>query len=228
MKNSIFIILLLIVFSCDSPNKKEFYPNGSLKNIIEYKNDKIVFVKEFYPDGKKKKIIHYKDGIPNGEYTYYTNGILAIKFNLIDSLIEGENYEYYKNGKLASLTYYKKNKKNGYGYFYAESGELVLKAFFEKDSYKSGLHYNKMGNLIAISNVDNNNIFRMRSTKLKNQLMEITKDTILSGEKKSVGLIMNEYGKIESCIFPINFLTKMDTIELSKTYPDWIKQIQNR
>lgn len=100
----------------------EYFPNGNIKSITYYKNNKTDSIyKSFYSSGKIESEIYFNDGVINGTYTlYYENGVMSdldmyyLGQPVWTSKFDKEGYlvmeEIYLDGKLYSIIHYKKGK----------------------------------------------------------------------------------------------------------------------
>ncbi len=92
--------------------KSEFYKNGKLHYIVEYKNGKANGrVKEYTSTGYKYMDATYKDGLRNGICTLFlTNGKPYSIVNYVNEAKEGVETIYNPDGKQEAVLTYKNNK----------------------------------------------------------------------------------------------------------------------
>lgn len=153
MLKSIWIImfLVLVLSSCNSNLKKEYYTDGSLKQ--EYYSDKNEMrygtVTEYYLDGKIKWQSNYINDTLEGAYKeYYPNGQLSILTLLKKGQQDGRLIEYFENGKLKQNSEYKLGKKNGLVQFFYQNGNKFSHAYVKDDLTQYTIHYDSLGNII--------------------------------------------------------------------------------
>lgn len=119
--------------------------------------------KEYYKNGKLKSIKNYKDSLPFGIHVFYNeNGTVdkAISYNefgikdgegKLDTLSNkiGEWIFYYDDGKIKAKGNYKKDKREGEWIFYYNSGQIEQKGTYE-EGYAEGnwVWYYENGNIL--------------------------------------------------------------------------------
>ncbi len=81
---------------------KEYYPNGVLRSIKEFKDGKNEGIsREYYSNGRLAFVQTVRNGKINGPVkAYYENGRLKGEVHYVDNLEEGVLKEYYDNGKV--------------------------------------------------------------------------------------------------------------------------------
>ncbi len=148
MKNFIYILVLLIVISCENSEKK-FSDKGKFIKDIENKDGSIT--QEEYLDGKLKSKFVIKNKKRQGEgYVYYPSGKIQLKYNYKDGELQGESYWYYESGKIYEIKNYKNHLKEGVQKTYYEDGNLKSEVKYQKDNALPGLkEYNQTGKLLT-------------------------------------------------------------------------------
>jgi len=110
MKKSIILLILLnIVFSLHAQEEINYWDNGNLRNVSNYKDgEKEGINKDYYQNGELQEIGGYKNGEKNGEWKeYYRTGQLKGISSYKDGTSIGESKSYNEKGKLLSTTSYK-------------------------------------------------------------------------------------------------------------------------
>ncbi|MGB0402897.1 MAG: toxin-antitoxin system YwqK family antitoxin [Salibacteraceae bacterium] len=131
MKNYIYIILILLLFSCEeslSPKTIKSFQNGN-PEIIEYYNQNNQLSKQefYYPSGALK-ILGFYDG--NGKKTghwksYYENGNIWSHNEYLNGEQHGLSEAFYEDGNLRYQGKYKQNKKTGEWCIYVKNGGKI-------------------------------------------------------------------------------------------------------
>ncbi len=100
------IILFFILCSCEQPNKnifREYYYDGSLKFEYQINKDSIMdgFFKEYYPEGSIRSMQNYKNGQLDSIATfYYENGRVEKILNYVYDSLVGSQKRFYPNNKI--------------------------------------------------------------------------------------------------------------------------------
>ena len=106
---------------------KEYYSNGALLRIVNYKKfkGKNGVEQYYYKNGKLQSESNYKDGNIDGVYAQYSeNGKPSRKHSYKDGRRDGVWSEYFQNGKLKSESNYKDGQSYGVWTEYYENGKL--------------------------------------------------------------------------------------------------------
>ncbi|WP_157604514.1 toxin-antitoxin system YwqK family antitoxin [Solitalea canadensis] len=122
MKLKLFYFTFVItLFACKNEKNKsnkmlcEYYPNGNIKALMKYDEDKKVgYVNDYYEDGQIEDSISIVNNLPNGySYRYRRDGkIETIRFIRNDR-------------KYASVFHFDKNQKVDYYGFHGLKGQLL-------------------------------------------------------------------------------------------------------
>lgn len=138
MNKVLVLIFVVIIFSCNLNNKREYYETGELKSEINYLNGlKHGEEKIYYKGGKIKEINHYSDGVKSGKSTlFYESGNISEQFYYRNNSKEGKAYFFYDTSdmNLKAKINYKKGQIIGEGFFYYSLGGI-----------KKYIYYNKLG-----------------------------------------------------------------------------------
>ncbi len=119
-----------------------YYDDGAIRIIAHYTKDsedrKTLVGKWqlFGNDGTLIEESNYNDlGQLDGLYTeyYFKTGILKVKMNYVDGLIEGNAYTYHTEGGMASETMYLNGLKHGYYADYVGGGAIRTKGYHTND-----------------------------------------------------------------------------------------------
>lgn len=211
-KNSIILILMLILTSCDVSNTQHEYPINS--NSIEFKDlkpDSVYVGKDI--NGKVISKCSYKDGVQNGLCQfYYENGEIKEEGYFMYGL-PVDTFKFYDvKGKLKSIRQYEivkgKSLLNQFKFF-DESGNIIkdksnyILLSSEKDSIELGDEYvlkikleapyfkNKMDVVFGDYDTEYNLIDSINYIKLNGDNFEVehTFKAIRSGENVIRGIV---------------------------------------
>ena len=148
---------------------EEFYDNGQLKELSEYRivrgdlglksalQGKQI---KYYNNGHISHIIHYTKGVKDGILeTYDQKGGLTSKTTYKQGYKSGESIEYYKDGKVkSSCNVYESYLVNGILYplyykgksmYYYENGNLQAEIQYENGDIKSRKQFRENGQMLA-------------------------------------------------------------------------------
>lgn len=123
---------------------KEFYENGNIKRVCEYKyvvigsgGGKHGFYKEYYKDGSIKVEGSYRDDVKDGRWvTYHKSGEVESDGYHIKEKSYNEYGEQYANIR-------KGGSKNGTWKYFDDNGQLIKQESWHR-GYKHGYHYEKL------------------------------------------------------------------------------------
>ncbi|MFA9390817.1 MAG: hypothetical protein ACERKD_13480 [Prolixibacteraceae bacterium] len=125
---------------------------GFKKYEILYHNNNIDSIaSEFYPNGKVKLIMEYKQGVPLSEKGYYLNGQLNYQYSFENGVTSGNYEEYSNNGKIQIRGKFLKGKKTGNWKTFSEDGILIEDENYNENGEFTGIHriFSIEGNLYA-------------------------------------------------------------------------------
>ena len=139
-----FLLLVLILNSCQLVEKKKDQPNKS-------SNESTVIKTYYEKSGGLKSEITVKNKKKNGPAKkYYPTGELHTLVNYVDNVKEGETIWYFKNGQPYRVTQYVNGKKEGIRKMYYENGKLQAEIPYKNDELIEGTkEYNVKGVLIT-------------------------------------------------------------------------------
>ncbi len=105
-KRTIFTLLIVLLFvaaGCSREVKKEYYPDGQLKSVLNYKKGKLEGIAlYYYQSGNLKERVNYRRGKRERVgTTYYESGKLKEEITYVDGKRESIKL-YDENGKLIS------------------------------------------------------------------------------------------------------------------------------
>lgn len=128
---------------------KYYHPNGNLKELCTFKNDKLNGeYHKYYENGRVAEHLFYQDGKFNGKQTvYYANGLLKNEYGYNNGVFEGQETGYYETGKLSYKVPVVAGKFQGTYLKYYENGNPEKTIEFNKGmktgSYKEFFRYPK-------------------------------------------------------------------------------------
>jgi len=105
------LIILILAAGCSREVKKEYYPDGKLKAVLNYKKGKL-------------------EGIA---LHYYENGHLKERVNYRNGERERVGTTYYESGKLKEEIPYMQGKREGIAKLYDEKGLLIAESEYRGD-----------------------------------------------------------------------------------------------
>ncbi|MDR6526697.1 MULTISPECIES: toxin-antitoxin system YwqK family antitoxin [Chryseobacterium] len=124
---------------------KEFYENGQVKNVVEWKKGKMEGDAVFYYDnGKIQTKGQYKKGFKVKEWSYYgKDGILTSQEvftngdkNIYDNSFTGTFY--YPSGKVEEISHYKFAKLHGETRVFHEDGKSIKQIGYYDNGLATG------------------------------------------------------------------------------------------
>ncbi len=100
---TLLIVLLFAAAGCSREVKKEYYPDGKLKSVLNYKKGKLEGIAlYYYQNGQLKERVNYRKGKRERTgTTYYESGKLKEEINYVDGKRESIK-RYNENGELIS------------------------------------------------------------------------------------------------------------------------------
>ena len=132
-KGVIYLLLLTMFFSCDSPiieKIEDKYPNKEPKLVSYYKSE----------DGKEIKV---------EEQHFHENGQLKMSGKFLNGKRDGEWNAYFADGKIQSQGAFKEGKRNGLAKVYFPNGQLRYEGQYENNKeIGHWKFYNEEGKLI--------------------------------------------------------------------------------
>ena len=149
--------------------------------LFEKPLDKIKMEKVYYSNGQIKEIINYKNEKMDGKYVlYYLSGNLYMKGKYKDGIRAEQWFQYFENGQPWTISpIYHEGKRNGKYIEYYENGDVLAEASF-KDDKKNGklIHYSETGEITLEGNfiMGDGKLIGYRNGKI------ISETNILNGE----------------------------------------------
>ncbi len=127
----VFLLISLIICSCDSKLKREYDGQGRLLREYYHEGGKYAGeYKEYYPSGNIKEVHFYRDGLPRDTSLYFFDD--AQENVAVEVISFGKNsnkkVSYYKTGRIKDSGYVdNKGQKFGNWYCYSKEGDLKIK-----------------------------------------------------------------------------------------------------
>ena len=128
---SLIALSAIVFFSCTSTNK-EYYPNGKVKVLAEFKGGKQHGAyHSYFQNGAVEKEGHFTEGQPDGQFNeYYRNGnIKAINF-FKNGLQDSISKSFFEDGQLGTEAHFKNGKQSGLAKSFSSSGKLKTEQLF--------------------------------------------------------------------------------------------------
>jgi antitoxin component YwqK of YwqJK toxin-antitoxin module len=154
---AVFGLLLLFSFlfiSCKDI-RKEFYPNGELKQKLSYKNDVLDGPSVwFFQNGKKMMECTYKDGKIEGKVTHWSfGGNPESEGFYVNNLRNGKCIQYYEGGGIAMEQNYKNDTLDGAFVEYYPDKEIKTKGAYNMGMWDGKWdYYDDKGVLVGEGN----------------------------------------------------------------------------
>jgi len=100
---TLLIVLLFAAAGCSREVKKEYYPDGKLKSVLNYKKGQLEGIAlYYYQNGQLKERVNYRRGKRERTgTTYYESGKLKEEINYVDGKRKSVKL-YNENGELIS------------------------------------------------------------------------------------------------------------------------------
>jgi len=151
----IFVLFLIILFAtlANAKTVKEFYPDGTIKSAVTYKDGKKNGVDHaYYPDGATLKHAYsYVYGRLHGlQQKYSKNALLTQEENYRNGRLDGRS-RYYQNGLLVSEVNYQNGLLDGVYREYFPSGIVKLEIFWRRGKATGGFKYSEEGSKTSLS-----------------------------------------------------------------------------
>jgi len=133
IKYLIFGLIITTVFGCTKDLEKvveETYADGSPKTVRYFREEgrnKVLAIEEFYyPDGKIRMMGEYKNDKKDGHWiSYYDNGNKWSEGYYANGINEGKTTTWHENGQKYYQGYYKKGERSGTWKFWDDKGKFV-------------------------------------------------------------------------------------------------------
>lgn len=170
-----------IISGCSNLNSVLNTENNQQQNVVKNKsetNEK----KEYYPDGKLENIIKYQNGIEVEKINYFygtTGGFGLLKSTYkYNQLVLSELF--YKNDTMALVTPYVNGKKEGISKYYNENGKLITEITYSNDQKIKELEneYYNTGELNYIRTIKNDKVEGLVTKYYKNGKIEMQANLI--------------------------------------------------
>ena len=142
MKKSVFFLLIIPVFFLTACRdiRKEYYPNGVLKQEIPYTNNKPNGVARWYfqTDKQMMECINVNGSLEGKMTRWHVDGTLESEDTYKNNLRNGKSIIHYDNGTIYMEDDYVNDKLNGTHIERHPNGQIKTKG-----TYKNGLYHGK-------------------------------------------------------------------------------------
>jgi antitoxin component YwqK of YwqJK toxin-antitoxin module len=136
----LFLSILFIVFGCNNYEiKKDYYSNGNLKSVGEFKDGMLDgTLKVFYENGDLKRVVTFREGKKFGPaIDYYKERVIKRRMKYRNDTLDGKVEVFYNSGKLSKSFTYDGGLINGELIEYDTIGNL-----YSITTYEDGLIVN--------------------------------------------------------------------------------------
>lgn len=212
---SLILLSLLLICSSCTRTKKEYYSDGSVKSVINYKNGKENGPAVYYRrDGGKALEVMMKNGKKEGKLTrWFTNGVVEdISYYKNDSL-HGAQTIYNMQGKPTLYIEYENGKKNGDYRSWHPQDMIKESGHFKNDMYDGKWeYYDKRGVLVGEADFSEGSGTQSAYDQYGN-LMRVT--TYSKNLKNGKETYYNSAGKItKTIVYEDDRIISIDTVAI--------------
>jgi len=154
MKKIILLVVILFVTNTFAKTEKLFYPDGTVKSAISYKNGKKNGIEhDYYPDGATLMYEKpYRNDKLHGIVQSYTNkAIIKYEMTYRYGLLDGKSRFYDDKAQLKAEITYKKGLKDGAMNIYYPSGIMKIGTTWKHNKLINGYKYDKNGSRKAFN-----------------------------------------------------------------------------
>lgn len=154
----LYILLLILLFSCNENKKEFYYPTGQIQSVYNYNG----IIKDgpfrtFYLNGNLKvKGVYKNDSLDGKIIWFYNEGIIKNETYFKNGIKNGQSVDYYPNGKIEAIAYYRNDLLNGEMKIFYENGKVKkiwniiddkflgeFKSFYENGKIKQYAYLNE-------------------------------------------------------------------------------------
>jgi antitoxin component YwqK of YwqJK toxin-antitoxin module len=201
----LFVGVFVLLLSCKKQDiRYTYYPDGTLKQMAEYKNGLRNGLTKNYDDrGRLVSTAELKDDVYNGWMTNYNpnNNKVTAKAMFVNDKQNGPVTLYYTSGQLYRESFYKNGLVDSLVKTYWPSGKLKAELYFKMGNPAIGLkEYDKQGNLIkepSIVILEDNQLDLRDIINLKIYLSDRNKEVdFYEGELVDGKYFNPEYGRL--------------------------------
>jgi antitoxin component YwqK of YwqJK toxin-antitoxin module len=144
IKHVFLPLLFIFLFTSCKKKEMEYYQNGNLKSVIEYRNGKAHGMTVYYDEHYQVPVLEImmKKGKRNGKMSkYFFNGNIKVLAHYKDDLQQGVYQEYDLRGNPVLECHYVDGKKTGTYTAYHEEGMIKEKGAFKDDFFDGKWEY---------------------------------------------------------------------------------------
>ena len=129
---SLLLFSIILLVSCRTTVKEEYYSNGVLKSSIEYRGKKMHGeAREYYENGKLRSVRHYVKNQEDGLSQYYNSeGKIISDVEMKAGKREGRMRTYFFNSDREMECFYKNDKLNGKQTNFDKLGNVVAEMYY--------------------------------------------------------------------------------------------------
>lgn len=198
-------------------NRYSYYHNGSRKQLIPIKNDKIDgFVENYFNIDQPMVRMELDDaGVKNGKTVYYyKNGQVSAEMTFVDDKIDGVYKRYYSNGQLSEETLYDNGELEGKFKTFHRNGAVNIEGEYKDDKpFGHWKYYHDNGQLIEEGDFKDGERIGVWESYRYNGQLESVSDFGTTGKKTGVYKEYDFDGKLS-----IELTYKGEDIISYKTY----------
>lgn len=148
MKKIIILVVAISLSSLVAKTEKIFYPDGTVKSAISYKNGKKNGIEhDYFPDGATLMFAkpYVNDKLHGIVQAYSKNAIPKYEMTYRYGLLDGKSRFYDDKAQLKAEVEYKKGVKSGYLTTYYPSGLVKIRTYWRDGKLINGYKYSQTG-----------------------------------------------------------------------------------
>ncbi len=154
----VLALLIVVLFSSCSENKKQYWENGNLQSELNYTNGKLNGISTWYfENGRKEQEVFYTYNKLDGPQSrWYPSGTLESRSLYKDGKLEGTALTFDEDGNKATEETYTNDTLDGIFNQWYSSGQLKIHGRYDK-GYFTGqwVYHNVYGTVIGVGNYKN-------------------------------------------------------------------------
>ncbi len=148
----LFLILIGYGFTgCSVKTEKNYYPNGSIREVIEIVDGKKNgLYKAYYPNGQLGATCYYENNKKEGiASSYDENGVCKITYWYENDIPNGVFKTYFPNQHIYTTGFFVNKKKEGIVIYYYSNGKIDQLAHYKNDQYDGEVWTNYIDGSLA-------------------------------------------------------------------------------
>lgn len=218
------IAWILLLYSCNKFKKaKSFYKDGKIKQEVDLDNNgkSHGLLINYFNNGTISGKINFVHGEQEGlAYFYDSLGRLKYQSQFLKSKLDGKEIKYFENGRTECKTYYKSGLRYDFDTCYYPTGEILYISKHDKDGDPIELNYFTKKGLNDIKTIYGEKFDVMYEILADGSLKPFKYYIRIENNDKLRNFLNLADDKFEYS-GNLDFLTKEDSIQIEKFYPNW-------